>query len=237
MGSLEKPPSPLRRRSRALATIGEPIYIDVGIVVPRQHKEHLLPAEEGCILGDLHMGGGRVEPALEDLDQDARLASFIDSIAGPGVTLFINGDFIDFPRIPPYEVPELSELLWTEGVSPAKAHTAMEQHPKPFDALSRTLSKNGSAHILVGNHDLGLAWPAVRRRPGAPVDSEPLFREGPEDSNELYLERVCGIDFMLSVHSDLERRYPYADNAKPKVSEPSPCRSQKRPGSRRRPFV
>ena len=65
----------------------------------------------GYVISDLHIGGGEADQQLEDFFQDDALVAFIDGARGPGATLVINGDFIDFAQIPPYDVPEPRHLL------------------------------------------------------------------------------------------------------------------------------
>src|SRR5687768_14731670 len=84
--------------------------------------------EEAFVISDLHLGAGDTDPELEDFDQDDKFAEFVGQIVGPGVTLFINGDFIDFAQIPPYEVPKPHHLLWTEAASLLKVQRATDAH-------------------------------------------------------------------------------------------------------------
>src|SRR5688500_16923201 len=104
---------------------------------------------EAFVVSDLHLGAGDFEPELEDFDQDEKLAAFLDQIARPGVTFFINGDFIDFAQIPPYDVPEPHHLLWTETASLTKVRLATNAHPLVFSALAEFLKKGGVLHMLV----------------------------------------------------------------------------------------
>lgn len=120
--------------------------------------------EEAYVVSDLHLGGGDTEPTLEDFDQDDALAAFIGRISRPGVTLFINGDFIDFPQIPPYDVGPADHLLWDEATSLHKLETALAAHPVSVDALRRFVQSGGRLSLHVGNHDLDLAWPGVQKR-------------------------------------------------------------------------
>jgi UDP-2,3-diacylglucosamine pyrophosphatase LpxH len=129
---------------------------------------------EAFVVSDLHLGAGDVEPELEDFDQDDKFAEFVEQIAGPNVTLFVNGDFIDFAQIPPYDVPKPHHLLWTEAVSLVKVQRASDAHAQAFSALAGFLAKGGTLCLHIGNHDLDLAWPSVQTylrtllRPGNP---------------------------------------------------------------------
>jgi UDP-2,3-diacylglucosamine pyrophosphatase LpxH len=121
-------------------------------------------SEHAYVISDLHIGCGDVDPNLEDFYQDTEFVRFVDSIAAPDTTLFINGDFIDFAQIPPYEVPEPNHLLWHEDASVAKLELALKAHPACFEALGRFLSAGARLRILIGNHDLDLVWPRTQAR-------------------------------------------------------------------------
>jgi UDP-2,3-diacylglucosamine pyrophosphatase LpxH len=120
--------------------------------------------EQAYVTSDLHIGCGEVDPRLEDFFQDTEFARFVDSIAAPGTTLFINGDFIDFAQIPPYDLPGPNHLLWHEDASVEKLDHALRAHPACFDALGRLLSSGAKLRILIGNHDLDLVWPRAQAR-------------------------------------------------------------------------
>jgi UDP-2,3-diacylglucosamine pyrophosphatase LpxH len=120
--------------------------------------------EQAFVTSDLHIGSGDVDPQLEDFFQDAEFVRFVDSIAQPDTTLFINGDFIDFAQIPPYDVPQPNHLLWHEDASVEKLELALRAHATCFEALGRLLSHGAKLRFLIGNHDLDLAWPRTQAR-------------------------------------------------------------------------
>jgi UDP-2,3-diacylglucosamine pyrophosphatase LpxH len=120
--------------------------------------------KQAFIISDLHIGGGAADANLEDFDQDESFVGFVDAIAGADTTLIVNGDFIDFIQIPPYTVPQPCHLLWTEQQSLQKLETALIAHPECFAALKRFVAANGQLRIIIGNHDLDLAWEGVQRR-------------------------------------------------------------------------
>jgi UDP-2,3-diacylglucosamine pyrophosphatase LpxH len=112
---------------------------------------------------------------LEDFKQDAEFISFVNAIAKPDITLIINGDFIDFAQIPPYDVPSPSHLLWTEDASLKKLTAALTAHADCFESLKGFVSKGARLEVVIGNHDLDLAWSRVqaglRERLAAPTDA------------------------------------------------------------------
>lgn len=120
--------------------------------------------EQAFVTSDLHIGSGEVDPQLEDFFQDTEFVRFVDSIAQPDTTLFINGDFIDFAQIPPYDVAEPNHLLWHEDASVEKLELALKAHAGCFEALGRLLSRGAKLRFLIGNHDLDLVWPRTQAR-------------------------------------------------------------------------
>jgi len=119
--------------------------------------------ERAFVIGDLHLGAGPGDP-LEDFFDDDELARFAERIAGAETTLVLNGDVIDFAQIPPFDVPKPAHLLWDEAASLVKLEAALAGHRAAFAGVARFLARGGRLQILIGNHDLDLAWPTVQRR-------------------------------------------------------------------------
>jgi UDP-2,3-diacylglucosamine pyrophosphatase LpxH len=126
--------------------------------------EDLPVIRQAFVISDLHIGGGQSDAQLEDFEQDEQFVRFVDAISDPEIELIINGDFIDFAQIPPYEVPTPSYLLWTEPASLKKLETAYRAHTSCFEALARFIKTGACLRIIVGNHDLDFSWPRVQRR-------------------------------------------------------------------------
>jgi UDP-2,3-diacylglucosamine pyrophosphatase LpxH len=118
------------------------------------------------VVSDLHLGAGGHD-ILEDFHDDAALADWIGERADARSTIVLNGDIIDFLQI---EVPEGTaageplpdEYLWDEATSVAKLRRCAEGHTAVFEALHGFVVAGGSLLFTIGNHDLDLAWPAVR---------------------------------------------------------------------------
>ncbi len=148
-------------------------------------------SEQAFVISDLHLGGGAAEPDLESFREDAEFAAFIGSLPTAGTTLFINGDFVDFLKVPPYEVPDPDHLLWNERSSVAKIRAAVAAHDVCFDALAR-FAGEGKLRILVGNHDLDVAWPGVqqvlRQALGNPPADRLRFTVGSEVYHGVHIE-------------------------------------------------
>lgn len=131
-----------------------------------------MSGQQAFIISDLHLGSGRETPnaelaPLEDFEQDAEFAAFVGSIAAPGTTLYLNGDFVDFVQIEPLGPNVLAStdrLLWNQDVSLIKLEAVFRGHPIVFSALKDFLATGAALRIGVGNHDLDWAWPKVQKR-------------------------------------------------------------------------
>lgn len=124
------------------------------------------------IISDLHLGGAapatgnpedrgfRINTHIEEL------ALFVQTLAAkPGkVELIINGDTVDFlaerEAAPPYWRP-----FTFDPAAAASKLEAIASRDKPFfDALGDLLERGHRLTILLGNHDVELAMPLVRRK-------------------------------------------------------------------------
>jgi len=119
-----------------------------------------IKAHRVFVISDLHLGGDA--PAM--MSTPDRLATFIARIAArlqsdEQLELVINGDFVDFLAITPCEA-------WTSSSDRAREkllRTVRASVFSPvFDALGALLAAGHRLTILLGNHDLELALPAVR---------------------------------------------------------------------------
>ncbi|MFO0573182.1 MAG: hypothetical protein U1A78_04220 [Polyangia bacterium] len=130
--------------------------------------EHLV-----YVISDLHLGGAPGATASDRgfriCTQGDALAGFIEALAaqptGPGAPrteLVINGDFVDFlaEKDEPVawtalkEDPERARLLFERIV---------ERNRPVFQALARFIKRGHTLTVLIGNHDIELAFPAVRQ--------------------------------------------------------------------------
>ncbi len=117
--------------------------------------------KQAYVISDTHLGAGMDDP-LEDFFQDDAFCAFLRKIARRGTTLYLNGDFVDFCQIAPFEVPKPMHLLWDETASLTKIETAIKAHADCFAALREFIAAGGRVVVIVGNHDLDLAWPGVQ---------------------------------------------------------------------------
>ena len=126
------------------------------------------------VISDLHIGGAYPESTtLGDrgfrICTHAReLAAFIDALAekpaaSSPVELVINGDFIDFLAERRASPPVWSPFLSEPAAAVEKLHEIVARDRPMFDALARLLARGHALVIALGNHDIELAIPQVRR--------------------------------------------------------------------------
>jgi UDP-2,3-diacylglucosamine pyrophosphatase LpxH len=116
--------------------------------------------DEVHVISDLHMGGPQ---GFQILKETTRLANFIRWVAaqraGERVALILNGDIID----------TLAEdisgyIAIDEAVSTVQRIMGDPSFESVWDALAHFVAKEGRKLILViGNHDIELAFPMVQR--------------------------------------------------------------------------
>jgi len=118
------------------------------------------------VMSDLHLGG---EPGLDGAPgfqicpsaNQARLVEFINSLPdrapGRDVRLVIAGDIVDF----------LSEVEFrafsTEADALRKFTRIVSRTSKVWDAIGGFLRRGGALTLMLGNHDIELSLPQVRR--------------------------------------------------------------------------
>jgi UDP-2,3-diacylglucosamine pyrophosphatase LpxH len=123
------------------------------------------------VISDFHLGAGPKLPDgesnyLEDFFFDQKLIEFLDyhcvgKFAKFRVELIINGDFFNHLQVYPNET---RPALITEAVALRRTEAIIAGHRGVFDALRRFNSTaDHSIVFMIGNHDVGLFWPAVDR--------------------------------------------------------------------------
>jgi UDP-2,3-diacylglucosamine pyrophosphatase LpxH len=126
------------------------------------------------VISDLHIGGDEPDPARPN-DRGTRLctnvsllAEFVDALAsqprsGQRIELVINGDVVDF-LIERRGTPPRWVDFMPNGRQAAQAfERIVDGNRSFFHALSRYLDRGHRLVMLLGNHDLELSLPDVRR--------------------------------------------------------------------------
>lgn len=112
------------------------------------------------VISDLHIGRNDAFDIFSGVGKTEALCSFLEFCGAQSGTneLVINGDFIDFLQLRPWDSTDVTtaEVKIEEVL---KANTAI------FNALTEFVSTPGNElKILLGNHDVELAFPRVGRQ-------------------------------------------------------------------------
>lgn len=109
------------------------------------------------IISDLHIGGAE-HPMLGHPEV---LTGFLEQLASDPrrdeIELVIAGDFIDFLAESPFE-----PWTVTEAEACRKLEAAFQRNEALFDGFARCARHLGRSTVLLGNHDVELAYPRVR---------------------------------------------------------------------------
>lgn len=128
---------------------------------------------EVYLISDLHLGGA--QPATADPNDRGfricthgpELARFVDALAAkpPSVELIVNGDMVDFLA---EDDGGAGWLAFTTDQDDAvrKLDSIIDRDKELFAAFGRFLERGHRLVVLLGNHDVELALPAVRQRFG-----------------------------------------------------------------------
>lgn len=144
------------------------------------------------VVSDFHLGAGPTRPDggtnyLEDFFHDRKFIEFLTHYMSGDceraeVELVVDGDFFNQLQV---SFDEVHPELMTEPVALRRTEAILAGHPELFEAMRRfAAAPHHSITFLVGNHDVGLLWPAVRRLiaerlgPTARVHADPVYAEG-----------------------------------------------------------
>jgi UDP-2,3-diacylglucosamine pyrophosphatase LpxH len=122
------------------------------------------------IVSDLHLGIGRfledgTNNPLEEFYFDEKFVEFLEfhtkgKYVDYDVEIILNGDIFNFLQVP---FREHFLTVITETITLDVLKKIIDGHPKFFDALKRfAAQENRQITYIVGNHDQGMLWPAVR---------------------------------------------------------------------------
>jgi len=125
------------------------------------------------VVSDLHLGGPEgfqmcTPPGQERLRAFFRYASSLVAPDRP-VHLVLAGDVVDFLAEPDDEAAPREKWTWTafardEALAQAKLDRILRRTALVWDALAGFVAAGGNLALLLGNHDVELSLPRVRRR-------------------------------------------------------------------------
>lgn len=176
------------------------------------------------VISDLHMGGSPPgDPAAGDLGTSIcssyeRLASFIEWVGSRGgdtpIELVLAGDVVDFLADDTFTDGRSYSEVWTTSESRAieKLDRIVQRSrgnskKGPFDALRDLVKKGNRLVILIGNHDVELSLPGVRRRL-----REHVAPEGGADFEYIFDGEAYTIGDLLIEHGNRYDRFNQIDH-------------------------
>ena len=118
------------------------------------------------VISDLHLGGAEGFQICP-VEGRERLARFIDWVAGQKcedtpIQLVLNGDIVDF-LAEEDDTGGFSAFVVDEGKARRKLARIAEECESVFAALQRFTAAGNRLTLLIGNHDVELSLPSVRR--------------------------------------------------------------------------
>jgi UDP-2,3-diacylglucosamine pyrophosphatase LpxH len=112
------------------------------------------------IISDLHLGKGDLFDIFSGPNKASMLCSFIThcDVTGRSTELVINGDFLDFLQLRPWDTTDIA-------AAQMKVTEILAANEPIFHALNIFTSRpSNQLTVLIGNHDVELAYPEVRER-------------------------------------------------------------------------
>lgn len=148
------------------------------------------------ILSDLHLGFGPRLPdgsrnLLEEFHYDRQFIELLQhysegEYAKAEVELVLNGDILNHLHTTPEEA-DCDRL--TETVALARTEKILAGHPQFFDALAGFARRpNHSIVYIMGNHDMGVAWPKIQQRLKELIHPELKFYLDYYETGGMYIE-------------------------------------------------
>ena len=129
------------------------------------------------VISDLHIGGAYADDRSDPNARGFRICTRVDALAqfvrdvaaraqttGVPAELVINGDFVDFLAEDLGTDERWSPFIEDPDVAADRLGIMIERDRVLFDALAELLAGGQRLTILLGNHDVELSLPAVRRR-------------------------------------------------------------------------
>jgi UDP-2,3-diacylglucosamine pyrophosphatase LpxH len=130
-----------------------------------------LRSRDVYLISDLHLGGA--QPSIHDPEDrgfricthGADVARFITALAEKpdSIELIVNGDTVDF-LAEEDESGGWSAFSADEQAAARKLDRIIDRDRELFEALRALVERGHRLTLLIGNHDIELALPAVRRR-------------------------------------------------------------------------
>ena len=178
------------------------------------------------IVSDLHLGPGPFLPdgnrnILEEFHYDPQFSEWLEyycegNYGKAEVELILNGDILNHLAVSP-EDPDCDTL--TESIVLDRTQAILDGHPQFFDALAAfTARANRSIIYLMGNHDIGIAWPKVQKLLKERVGGEIRFCLDSYVADGMHIEH--GNRFLIDNRVDLDNLFLTRGEPEPVLKMP-----------------
>lgn len=178
------------------------------------------------ILSDLHLGFGPYNAdgsrnLLEEFHFDRQFVELLQhysngDYAKAEVELILNGDILNHLHTTP-EDPNCDAL--TEPVALERTQAILKGHPIFFDALAEFAKQpHRSVVYLMGNHDLGVAWPKVQQLLKERIHSELKFELEAYETEGIHIEH--GNRFVADNRIDIDNLFLTRGQKEPVLKMP-----------------
>lgn len=178
------------------------------------------------ILSDLHLGFGPYNAdgsrnLLEEFHYDRPFAELMEyycagDYARAEVELIFNGDILNHLHTTPDD-PDCD--LLTERVALERTQKILAGHPQFFDALAQFAQHPHRRIVyLMGNHDLGIAWPKVQQLLKSRIHPDLCFYLDCYETDGIHVEH--GNRFFADNRVDLQNLYWTRGEAEPVLKMP-----------------
>jgi UDP-2,3-diacylglucosamine pyrophosphatase LpxH len=148
------------------------------------------------IISDLHLGKNDDFDIFQAPEKDDVFEQFLEHCAkleGP-VELIINGDFVDFLQLRPWDIYITEKKISVQQQALTKIKEIVQGNKRIFLALARFLATTQvRLVILLGNHDVELAYDEVWA-----VVKETLLSAGGRDGQLRFINRNTEYNFLLN---------------------------------------
>jgi UDP-2,3-diacylglucosamine pyrophosphatase LpxH len=130
------------------------------------------PRRQLYVVSDTHFGGAYAPAGADAHDRGFRIntqaqqfVDFVDALAAKSqpVELVVNGDLVDFLAQRTSDEDEWSAFRADEAAATRTFEVIAKTDASVFEAFRRLLAKGHRLTILLGNHDIELALPRVRK--------------------------------------------------------------------------
>ncbi|HXN74442.1 MAG TPA: metallophosphoesterase [Candidatus Acidoferrales bacterium] len=153
------------------------------------------PNTTSIIISDLHLGKSDDFDIFKSPGKEEAFEAFLDHCGKVGdlVELIVNGDFVDFLQLKPWDIYSKDETISIREQALSKITEIVQGNVRVFKALATFLGKsNTRLVVLLGNHDVELAYDEVWS-----VVEKALLSSGGDKTRLQFINRATQYNFSV----------------------------------------